>query len=329
MKANFYIHGVCRAVQIQACGPMLLAIMVLLNCGCQFAPTWSQPQWPWSKKNPVVPDRILTVWSDSVLHQPGLTGVRGFGGRVYFYQAPSTEPMEVDGGVAVYVFDADELNPKDQKPVRKYVFTADQLAQHMSKSSLGPSYSLWLPWDEVGGQSRRLSLITRFEGRQGGTVISDPSIKLLPGSPKSTDDGSTSDKSDSNNLRMVGHQQHLREPAVTRDQVIGRGIETIELPPSFQQHLRGSWQSGSSSESVSIPSQANPPWALPTTDASAKPSLSGTAPTLNSNSPATTSLDDRQTGPVTEVHDIRSGRTRSASGQAREIREGKSIQPRS
>ena len=31
-----------------------------------------------------LPDRILPVWADAVLHQPGKSAVRGFGGRLYF-----------------------------------------------------------------------------------------------------------------------------------------------------------------------------------------------------------------------------------------------------
>ena len=69
----------------------------------------------------------------------------------------------------------------NQKPLRKYVFTADQFASHMSKTSIGPSYSVWLPWGEVGGPQMKLSIIARFEGVDGGTTISDPTIKLLPG----------------------------------------------------------------------------------------------------------------------------------------------------
>jgi hypothetical protein len=306
---------------------LILAIVVFGCSGCQFAPSVTQTKWPWSKKVPVMPDRILTVWSDSVLHQPGLPGVRGFGGRVYFYQAPSTDPIEVDGGVAVYVFDADELSPKNQKPIRKFVFTADQLAEHMSKSSLGPSYSLWLPWDEVGGESRRLSLITRFEGRQGGTVISDPSIKLLPGVLKSTEEGSPSHKSTDTNVRMVGHQQHFSEPVVTQEQVVGRGIETIDLPPSFQQHLRRNSQSNNSSSiessqpkpsaALTIPPASSPPTVKPTaTPAAIKPNTTDTASPDSNNS----------AGWVTQVQDSRSGAARPSFGQKRNIREGRSIQ---
>jgi hypothetical protein len=179
------------------------------------------------------------VWSDSVLHQPGQPGVRGFGGRLYFYKSQGTDPIDVDGGLAVYVFDADELDPYKQQPLRKFIFTPEQFVEHKSKTDLGSSYSVWLPWDEVGGQARRLSLISRFQGSQGGIVISEPVIKLLPGVPKDTaKNGIDTGASDSPKIQMVGHQQHSSEPVVSQEQLTrSRATQTIDLPPGFHKYF--------------------------------------------------------------------------------------------
>ncbi len=146
-------------------------------------------------EQPVVPSRMMIIWTDTVLHQPQQPGVRGFGGRIYFYPEQGTEPVAVDGGMAVYAFDAEQLDPELTRPKRKFVFTAEQFSEHMSHTSMGPSYSVWLPWDEVGGFSEQLSLIVRFEGTQGGVVISDPTIKLLPGRDKPVGEKSNADAS--------------------------------------------------------------------------------------------------------------------------------------
>lgn len=221
----------------------VLMVMIVLP-GCQFAP--KQPfAWPWSKpKEKKVPERILPVWTDTVLYQTNQAGVRGFGGRIYFYEKSATDPIEVDGAMAVYVFDADNDELHEQKPLRKFVFTAEQFANHMSRTSIGPSYSIWLPWGEVGGPPLRLSLIARFEGTQGGTVISDPTIKLLPGVPvkkglaQASDSGST--------IQLASHARSAGEDAskgndtgkaVEHSAKTRRQIETIDLPPSFQRHL--------------------------------------------------------------------------------------------
>ncbi|GEM_PF-750707 len=188
-------------ISIRIPSPVSVLILLLLSCccmvGCQFAPKKLPDSWKWGEDDrPALPDRILAVWTDTVLHQPNQPGVRGFGGRVFFYLKDQTDPIEVDGKLAVYVFDAEDADPMNQKPLRKYVFTADQFASHMSKTSIGPSYSVWLPWGEVGGPQMKLSIIARFEGVDGGTTISDPTIKLLPGivSRESTPDKAGSGK---------------------------------------------------------------------------------------------------------------------------------------
>lgn len=213
--------------------------LLMFSAGCQFAPSQPSLKWPWKKEAPAeVPDRILAVWSDSVLHQPGKPGVRGFGGRLYFYQSDGTDPIDVDGGLAVYVFDADELDPYKQQPLRKFVFTPEQFVEHKSKTDLGSSYSVWLPWDEVGGQARRLSLISRFQGNQGGIVISEPVIKLLPGVPKDIAKNSASGTPGVPKVQVVGHQQHSSEPIVSQDQLTrSRATQTIDLPPGFQKYF--------------------------------------------------------------------------------------------
>lgn len=157
--------------------------VLLLASGCQFTPEWNRrsKEFLFGKDAPEVPDRMMVIWTDTVLHQPQQPGVRGFGGRVYFFKGTGTTPIEVDGGLAVYAFDASGNSALSSKPERKFVFTADQFAEFLSHTDMGPSYSVWVPWDQVGGVSKQLSLVTRFEGRQGGVVISDPTVKLLPG----------------------------------------------------------------------------------------------------------------------------------------------------
>lgn len=221
--------------------------LLVLACGCQ--PLMNKKSMiPWGskkKETKVVPDRILAVWTDTVLHQQGQTGVRGFGGRVYFYEKDKTDPIEVDGSLAVYAFNADDDAIDSQKPLRKFVFTAEQLASHMSKTSIGPSYSIWLPWSSVSDPPQKLSLITRFEGVDGGTTISDPVIKLLPGIVKKA----ASEKN--SNAPLVDRANTLKprdlsvqpasysEPKESEnpERIEKRSVETIELPPGFQRHL--------------------------------------------------------------------------------------------
>lgn len=246
---------------------LVVFAMILLSSVCSCQPFMNKKSvFPWGRKKDtpkVIPDRILAVWTDAVLHQQGQPGVRGFGGRVYFYEKDKTDPIEVEGSLAVYAFDADNDEIDSQKPLRKFVFTTEQLADSMSKTSIGPSYNIWLPWSVVGEPSQKLSLITRFEGVEGGTTISDPVIKLLPGVAKKSDtNGKRARGDESKSASDQGVQQasfseanELKPSELEKK----RPVDTIELPPGFQRHLLDSQAMRKGLDANSLDSIQNPP----------------------------------------------------------------------
>lgn len=256
-----------RSPSFSAIGSLIaLLFATALPIGCQFAPKKTPKGWNWGEEEKtVVPDRILAIWTDTVLRQPNQPGVRGFGGRVFFYEKDQNDPIEVDGKLVVFVFDADDQDPENQKPLRKYVIEADDFAKHMSKTSIGPAYSVWLPWGDVKGPTMKLSIIARYEGREGGTTLSDPTIKLLPGveskskrGPSSPSDKPTAESAAVSTPSSTGSgvqrasftevtKSERREssavmvPLVQEPQKLGesnRAPQTIELPPSFQRHFQ-------------------------------------------------------------------------------------------
>jgi len=128
------------------------------------------------------PVRMVGTWTDTVLSQPGQKSQRGFGGRILFYGAKEEKPILVDGQLVVYAFDEAGRKVTDNRPTRRYVFPADQMPLHMSKSELGASYSFWLPWDDAGGPQTEVSLICRFEPKGGAVITSEQTRHRLPGS---------------------------------------------------------------------------------------------------------------------------------------------------
>jgi hypothetical protein len=149
--------------------------------------------WPLGEEKPGVPEKIVAIWTDAVLQQPNQPPVRGFGGRLMFFAANKAKPIKVDGSLVIYAFDETNRDPSNAKPDRKYVFTPEQLPSHYSlaqygKSKIGHSYSVWLPWDGVGGNQKEISLLVRFEPKAekaekagGGVVVGQPCRQLLPG----------------------------------------------------------------------------------------------------------------------------------------------------
>jgi len=137
--------------------------------------------WKNEKREYGIPDSIVAVWTYAVAHTPGQPPVRGFGGRIMFYQDGREKPIKVDGTLVVYAFE--ETADSEQKITadRRYVFNPEELQRCYSQSRLGHSYSVWLPWDEAGGPQRTVSLIVCFTARQGPTVVSQQSKVSLPG----------------------------------------------------------------------------------------------------------------------------------------------------
>jgi hypothetical protein len=171
---------------------LLLAFWLLTLQGCSM--TNQKPQadssrasifdrLPWSKRgqtpepypNPV---KVAATWTPDTLVQTGRTPTRGFGGRVFFYDEKS-RAVPVDGTLIVHGFD--DTGESQRERVKRFEFTPEQFTRHFSQSDLGASYSVWIPWDAIGGEQRRISLVTSFRTTDGKTVQGVPATVLLPG----------------------------------------------------------------------------------------------------------------------------------------------------
>ena len=211
----------------------IFAAIFLIDCaGCSTLNM--KKSLPWQKETTTpIPDRILTIWTDTIRHEPGKPGVRGFGGRVFFY-GEDRDPIKVDGSVSVYVFDDDDRS--SAAPKRKYVFDAANLEKHYSKCRLGHSYSFWIPWGNVTGPTKKLSLISRFDGASGGTVYSQAAKKLLPGVEQRLleKNGNGNERAnDFPEVAKVSFDDESKE--ISRSQSMKS--HAIEIPPSFADRL--------------------------------------------------------------------------------------------
>lgn len=138
--------------------------------------------WKERKPDPQVPVRVVSSWTDTVLHRPGQKSQRGFGGRLSFFGRESEEPVRVDGQLVVYAYDESKGDSSRVQPTRRYIFPREQVARLESESALGPSYSVWLPWDdEVAGPRKSISLIARFEPHGGPLLVGEETQQMLPG----------------------------------------------------------------------------------------------------------------------------------------------------
>lgn len=130
------------------------------------------------------PVKLLTTWTPDTLLQTGRTPTRGFGGRVFFYDEKS-RPVPVEGTLTVHGFDDGAPNPENS--VKRFEFTPEQFTRHYSQCDLGASYSIWIPWDAVGGPQRRVSLVTSFKTAEGDVIQGIPATLALPGKSQETE----------------------------------------------------------------------------------------------------------------------------------------------
>ena len=207
-----------------------------------------KPWWKFGGKQDQVketPASLVTIWSNAVVSQPR-GAVRGLGGRIYFYDE-NHQPTEVDGDMTIYIYDdTNAVSEKlAQKPSRTVKFTRDELAQKLTPTSFGPSYSVWIPWDEVGGHKTELSLIPVFRSTSDGQVVTGKQAShLLPGAEppqfakqirqrKPSDVSLANYRRDKNENNARVRQASAVQAAREED----RGTTTIKLPRSMQKRL--------------------------------------------------------------------------------------------
>jgi len=127
------------------------------------------------------PETMAAIWNFGIYEKPGSKSVRGLGGRLYFYDA-NNNPVAAEGELIVYGFDED--NGNKTRPDKKFIFRESELQSHYSESALGGSYSIWIPWDKVGGYRKSVTLLPVFKSKDGRIIRSEQSINLLAGKVK-------------------------------------------------------------------------------------------------------------------------------------------------
>lgn len=163
---------------------LVTTLGVLSGCtgtGPQKSSNWNMPWFSKKEKPPKPypnPVKMAVTWTPDTLVQTGRTPTRGFGGRLFFYDE-KTRAVPVEGDLTVHAF---AENPDGSVgEVKRYHFTAEQFTQHFSQSDLGASYSIWIPWDAVGGDQMRISLVPSFRAVSGRLVQGEQALVGLPG----------------------------------------------------------------------------------------------------------------------------------------------------
>ena len=199
------------------------------------------------------PVKMAPIWNFGVYEKPGSPGIRGLGGRIYFYDA-NNNPVKAEGELIVYGFD--EESDDKSKADKKFVFRASEFQSHYSESALGGSYSIWIPWDQVGGYRKSVILLPIFKPKEGKIIQAEQSINLLAGKVKKPESneskhpyrvlgsssaliGDPSDKRSGNNVarasynenggeggeNLNGYERRIRTTSISLTPNLGRQVE--------------------------------------------------------------------------------------------------------
>ncbi|MEO1616782.1 MAG: hypothetical protein AAFV88_13070 [Planctomycetota bacterium] len=173
----------------------LACVCVSIGCSspttrtdAKLANFFATPKWmekaPWSKEEDAPPEpypnpaKLAATWTPDVLMKTGKTPTRGFGGRLFFFDERS-KAVPVEGTLTIHGFEVG-ANGKDQT-IKPFRFTPEQFTRHFAQSDFGASYSIWIPWDAVGGEEKRISLVATFQTQEGKVIQGSATTVVLPG----------------------------------------------------------------------------------------------------------------------------------------------------
>lgn len=194
-----------------------------------------------------MPTRMAVIWTDATYKEPGKDAIRGFGGRVYFYD-DKNHAIAVEGELRVYAYNDSKRERTGSKPDRIFPFTPEDFAKHYSESDIGSSYSVWIPWDKAGGKTLEISLLPVFKSTGGNVIVGQQTLTLLPGKDEPEGLQVESPQSPvSQLLNRTSSQQQKRQyegQQVSFDQVEPAGNKkmqvrtmTVEVPDSMQERM--------------------------------------------------------------------------------------------
>lgn len=153
------------------------------------------------------PARCLCLWQPVKTEDASGQSVQGFGGQVYFFEAGSEEPVEVEGDVRVFVFDdvgtpEQQARPKDVKDFDPFVWKSFR-----NKSQVGTNYALFVPYDKASKYESICSLRLRLIQADGTQLFSDMATVKLAGKPRE----------DKSIHQLVSPREHSISPERSRE----------------------------------------------------------------------------------------------------------------
>ncbi len=133
-------------------------------------------------RNPVT--QIICIWQQSEGRDPSGMPCRGFAGQILFLAGRSSLPVQIEGDVRIYLFDDQGSSEEQSKPMHQYDFDTGAWARHLTKGTLGPTYSVFVPYTRRGTHEAKCALRIRLKTGDEPAVFSDMATIPLEGRTK-------------------------------------------------------------------------------------------------------------------------------------------------
>jgi len=128
--------------------------------------------------------QMLCLWQQAEGRDPEGYPCKGFSGQILFLSNKAATPVQIDGAVRIYLFDDQGTEEDQTKPIRQFDFDAGSWAIHLTETSLGPTYSVFVPYVRRGVKEANCALRVRLKPKQGPTIFSELSSMPLNGNKK-------------------------------------------------------------------------------------------------------------------------------------------------
>jgi hypothetical protein len=147
--------------------------------------------------------QILCLWQQGEGHDPEGYPCKGFAGQVLFLSNRAASPVQIDGDIRVYLFDDQGTEEDQTKPLRQFDFDSGSWNVHLSETSLGPTYNVFIPYCRRGVKDANCALRIRLKPKRGPTIFSDLCNMPLNGNKKPVMGEGAKPISDEENDRMA------------------------------------------------------------------------------------------------------------------------------
>ena len=163
--------------------PLTCALLILGLSGCAtFHSPFAKKIPKATAADPAV--QILCLWQQAEGRDPEGYPCKGFAGQILFLSNRAATPVQIEGDVRIYMFDDQGTEEEQAKPLRQFDFDAGSWGVHLAETSLGPTYSIFVPYVRRGVKDANCALRVRLKPKQGPVIFSDLSNMPLNGNKK-------------------------------------------------------------------------------------------------------------------------------------------------